>query len=166
MSPDLVVTADRTGVASAALNTARGAYVRANLRKPLIEFLAPAGGVAGSGGSSVESFTAVGTVNGHRALAAVSAGSMRLVDLDDPADWFRVYGLSISAALSGGSVQVQRSGLVTFAGWAWTPGEPVFVRDDGVLSHVPDPRVAISIGDAITPTTLNVRPAPPVSLEF
>ncbi len=108
--------------------------------------------------------TAAVAVSGYLAVSASSAG-LSPADSTNAAIAGSVIGVATNGANVGGSVTVQAQGPVTFNGWSWIAGEPVFVGAGGVLTQVA-PSVGFSqvIGVAETATTLIVDLSSPVLL--
>lgn len=142
---------------------------RALMRPPVqvrrLVFRTGVPGPAGAAGGTTRSYFAGETVGGHKAVVLDASGQVRLADADVADDFFRLVGLSLNAALVGASVQVQTLGEITFSGWAWTPGQPVFVGSGGALTQSPsesDDSACIQIGAATAAQTLFVRPERPI----
>lgn len=101
--------------------------------------------------------TALETVNAYRAVGY--DGLMTQPDVDS----LSIYaGVNRIAAVSGDSLSVVRSGLMTENGWTWTPNAPIFIGADGVLTQTQPTfgNPVRRIGWAISATTLNLDPYP------
>lgn len=124
-------------------------------------------GVAGPEGGTSETRVAAAVLGGHRLVRSVSASEVGYADPSDPTHGDDTLGLTLGAAAAGADVQVQRTGQVVHAGWAWTPGEPVFLGPAGVPTQSPAAEAAFEqvIGYAEDATTLNLRIEPPVYAE-
>lgn len=121
-------------------------------------------GVSGQDGASPEeTYLAGAVVNGHKALVRLADGRVAHYDADDETHHGTVIGLSLNAAVSDDDVLVRQLGRVTFNGWNWTRGMPIFARDDGSLSHSPGP-VAVQVAEATSANTIFVRVCPPIIL--
>lgn len=127
--------------------------------------VATAPGVQGprgaEGGTSVTRIAAQ-ALGGHRLVRSIDAQQVDYVSNDNPLHGDDTLGLTLGAAVAGAPIEVQATGQVTFAGWAWTPGEPVFAGRDGLLTQVaPDPDTGAMfsqpVGHAETSTTLLLR---------
>lgn len=96
-------------------------------------------------------------ISGHRAVRFVSSGVVDMVDSSSVSDRNSCVGISLGAALSGGSLQIVTSGIVSEPSWSWAPGGDVFLGDTpGQLTQTYNPSRAFSqvIGQAIDATTL------------
>lgn len=121
-------------------------------------------GVSGADGSSPdETYLAGAIVNGHRAVVRLADGRAAHYDADDLTHHGTVIGLALNAAVADGDVLVRQIGRVTFGGWGWTRGFPIFANDDGVLSHSPGP-VVVQVGEATSATSIFVRVCVPIFL--
>lgn len=71
-------------------------------------------------------------------------------------------GVSRSATVIGDDINVVRQGLITEAGWTWTPNQPIFIGVNGVLTQTPPVtgNPIRRIGWAISATELNLDPYP------
>jgi hypothetical protein len=119
--------------------------------------------VLGTAGQTITGTAAV-SVSGYMAVSASSAG-LSPADSTNAALAGSVIGVATNGANAGATVTVQAQGPVSFNGWSWIPGEPVFVGAAGVLTQSP-PSVGFSqvIGVAETATTLIVDLSSPVLL--
>ena len=71
-------------------------------------------------------------------------------------------GVTRIAAITGASINVVRSGLITESMWAWIPDMPVFIETDGALTQT-QPLTGNPIrriGWAISATEINLDPYP------
>lgn len=115
-------------------------------------------GMQGPPGPSTAEFgaTAIGAVSALRCVSSQGSG----VALTDPASvqsLALIAGIAITAAADGGLVTIRRTGQVSDAAWAWTPGLPVFSGPSGILTQVPPGTVATrQIGAAVSATTLQI----------
>lgn len=126
----------------------------------------PAGAPGAPGGAGEEHPAAV-AVSGHAVVALDAAGALRYASADVAADALLVAGVSVNAAAPGGTVSVRSAGLVTHAGWAWTPGAPVYLGLNGALTQsIPVTAVfARVIGNAVSSDSLLIDLQPPVFLD-
>ena len=70
-------------------------------------------------------------------------------------------GVTRMATVIGDPINVVRDGLMTEAGWTWTPDQPIFIGNDGVLVQTPVSGQPIRrIGWAISATQINLDPYP------
>ncbi len=73
----------------------------------------------------------------------------------------RYAGVTRMATVIGDPIDVVRQGLMTEAGWNWTPNQPVFISANGVITQtVPVGTPIRRIGWAISATELNLDPYP------
>jgi hypothetical protein len=121
-------------------------------------------GPAGTPGGTADARIADGALGGHRIVRSTGADTVGYASNADSTHGDDTVGMTLGAAADGGTIDVQRSGSVTFNGWAWTPGEPVFLgADGGVTQVVPDASAAFIqiIGHAESATVLNLHIEPP-----
>jgi hypothetical protein len=75
-------------------------------------------------------------VSGHRVVVSEGGYAVHANCLD-----FKhaegVLGLSLNAAIPGSEVYVQTTGEVVESSWSWTPGNPLYVTNNGLLSQTP-----------------------------
>lgn len=119
-------------------------------------------GPRGAEGGTSAPRIAAQALGGHRLVRSIDAERVDYVSSDNPAHGDDTLGLTLGAAAAGAPIEVQAAGPVTFNGWAWTPGEPVFAGRDGLVTQVaPDPdagdQFCQPIGHAETATTLLLR---------
>lgn len=105
----------------------------------------------------------------HRVVHAVNSTQAEHADnsVEDHGD--SLLGIANSAAAAGAFFNVQTSGPLTDASWAWTPEEPIWVGADGALTQSPpddDPGVAFSarVAFALTSTQIFIGLEEPVYL--
>ncbi len=109
--------------------------------------------------------TAGAALSGHRAIRLATSTSVLYASANEPEDAATVFGISVAAAASGAPIVIRTGGIETFSGWAFTPGDPVFVGVNGLLTQTPPTTGAeIQIGVAIAATTLLVRIGTPFYL--
>src|SRR5574337_1239299 len=84
-------------------------------------------GPAGAPGGALVSGTAAAALSGHMAVAYDGAGALIYASADNAGHAVTLAGVTTGAAASGAAVTVQRNDVIEHAGWAWTPGAPVFV---------------------------------------
>lgn len=120
-------------------------------------------GVPGPAGGVSELRTASEGLGGHRIVRSTGAGTVGYASSDNADHGDDTLGMTIGAATSGATVNVQRVGPVTHSGWAWTPGEPVFLGTNGLPTQTPpsDGFVQV-IGHAEAADTLFLSVEPPI----
>lgn len=118
-------------------------------------------GADGGGTFQLEAATAIG---GHRAIVTDADGLAVYADNQTAAHQYGALGVTTGAASAGDSLSIVALGAITEASWSWTPQQPVFVGAAGVLTQTPPaaPAWLRVVGVAISPTTLFVRPDPPI----
>lgn len=89
------------------------------------------------------------------------SGTCAEADPNDPTTIYNVLGVALAAAASGASVIVQREGVVTITGVAFTAFEPVFLGVDGLTQWPEYTNVSVPIGIALSTTTMYVKPGFP-----
>lgn len=120
-------------------------------------------GPAGPAGGAVIERTANAALGGHRVVRSIGVALVDYASSDNPVHGDDTLGLTITAAQAGASVDVLRNGAVTFNGWAWSAGEPVFLAVNGGLTQVPPSEGFVQvIGHAESPTTLFLDIQPPM----
>lgn len=125
-------------------------------------------GPKGERGDSAASQRVADTdLGGHRMVRSTSATGVAYADSGDPTHGDDTLGMTTGAALAGSAATVQVGGPITFNGWAWTPGEPVFLGSNGQVTQAPDSAAAFEqvIGYAESATTLNLRIEIPIYSE-
>ena len=73
-------------------------------------------------------------------------------------------GITVTAAISGGRVNVATSGEITDPLWSWTAGDPVLLGPLGTLTQTPTTGFLVQVAEAINATTIVVRICPPILL--
>lgn len=89
------------------------------------------------------------------------SGTCAEANPNDPATIYNVLGVALAAAASGSSVIVQREGVCTVTGAAFTAFEPVFVGIEGLTQWPEYTNVSVPVGIALSSTTLYVKPGFP-----
>lgn len=131
----------------------------------------PAGepGIPGAGGETVAVIKkARGSIGGHRIVRSVSATEVAYADSGDITNSDDVLGLTLNAGADGDDVQVLTDGEHTFAGWAWTPLETIYLNGSGLMTQTepsaPADAFAIAVGYASSETSMRVRIGIPIEL--
>lgn len=125
--------------------------------------LAGAPGPAGGAGAE---YTAAAALSGHQAIALDSAGQAIYASADNPAHALAVAGISLGAAALGDPITVVSAGLVEHSGWAWAPGELVYLGTGGALVQTEAPGAVFLqvLGQALSATRVLVALQPPIVL--
>lgn len=122
-------------------------------------------GVPGAPGSGTLAQIAAVDIGGHRVVRSAGAGTVSYASNSEPLHGDDTIGMSANAAMAGQEVTVVMSGALAFNGWAWTPGKPVYLAADGLLTQTPDMDTAAfaqTIGHASDPQTVFVAVEPPI----
>lgn len=105
---------------------------------------------------STQDLTASSTISAYT-VVALSNGQAAIADSSIPSQIGNVIGVSKNGAAQGATVTVQYGGPVTYNGWDWTLGLPVFVGTTGRLTQTsPSSGFNQIIGFPINSTTLLV----------
>jgi hypothetical protein len=96
----------------------------------------PAGSGGGEGGGSTQGFTAAATISAYTAVAIVGVSAIT-ADSSQQSMAGSVVGISITGVTAGSEVVVQFSGELTYNGWNWQPGKPIFLGVGGLLTQTP-----------------------------
>lgn len=123
-------------------------------------------GAAGAPGGTSETRIASEALGGHRVVRSTGAGTVGYASSDNATHGDDTVGMTLGAAGIGAEVTVQRFGAVTFNGWAWTPGQPVFLGTNGLPTQVPPTTGFVQmLGHAESATTLYLDIQPAVYLD-
>lgn len=132
-------------------------------------YYAVAGGIQGPPGipgasTQFEYYPSGQVLGGNRAVTLNSSGSTVYPDTSSPNSF--VVGLTTGSSSPGELVEVQIAGTQTEPSWTWTPGLPVFVVADGVLTQTPPTTgQTLIIGWAAAPTKIVIDKQPPIYVE-
>lgn len=93
-------------------------------------------------------------------------GSVWPADPDAESDVLALLGVTVSAAVAGQPINVQRMGVIDDAGWSFTPGARVYLAAQGRLTQEP-PQAGydVLIGTGVSPTRLLLNIQDPIELE-
>lgn len=117
----------------------------------------PQGPPGPAGGTTITRIGAI-ALGGHRMVRMNSAGLLEYADCSDQTHGDDTLGMTTSASVQGAEAYVQPSGPIEFNGWAWTPGEPVFLGQNGLVTQTPpDDGFVQTIGYAETATSIFLR---------
>lgn len=93
-------------------------------------------------------------------------GQVNLASSGEADQVFAVLGITLTSAVAGQPVNVQRAGVVEDAGWAWTEGQRVFLAANGALTQTaPEHGYDVLIGVALSATRLLLSLSDPIALE-
>lgn len=127
----------------------------------------PPGVAGGGGGSTVETYVAGATVNGHRVVVTNASGQAIHADNTDPTHANAATKITLGAALFGENVQVQLIGRITEPSWNWTLNGTIYVGAEGVLTQVVPASPAVfskPVAVAETATRILIVQEPPTML--
>lgn len=100
-------------------------------------------------------------LGGHRVVRSTGAGEVGYASSDNPAHGDDTVGITTGSVGAGESVQVQHAGYITFIGWSWTAGQPIFLGVTGLLTQTaPSIGFVQVVGHAADATTMFI------SIEF
>lgn len=117
-------------------------------------------GVPGPDGGSAFARVAGETISALRVVYEID-GRVFYLDAGDAEHIDLLLGITLTAAGTGETVNVQRSGAIDDAAWSWQPGR-VWLGSDGSLTQTPPADgFAVLIGAAVSATriTLNIQDA-------
>lgn len=93
-------------------------------------------GPPGGAGAQTMTLPAAHDLSGHRMVVSTPAGAA-YADPTNPAHADTLVGLTMGAALMGDNATILTAGEISEPSWSWTPGQPLYVADGGLLSHTP-----------------------------
>lgn len=77
------------------------------------------------------------TLSGHRLVIPVNGTTVTYADSATLSHTTRPVWLTVTAALAGDDVSLVAFGDVSEPSWNWTPGLPIFLGQNGMLTQVP-----------------------------
>lgn len=119
------------------------------------------------GASSVENTVIAGvTLGGHRGVVLNAAGEAIYADSSTNTHSNKFFGVTTGAANVGTVVTVKIFGELTEPTWSWTPDQPIYLGNNGVLTQTvpisPSSTFSLIIGVAVTATKIYINPMPPI----
>ena len=118
----------------------------------------PPQGPAGPPGTGTFQKIAGENLGGHRVVTSDASGNAVYASASEVAHANRILGITIGAALSGGTADIMAEGAMDMAGWTWNTTLPVFLGENGNMTQSPPTSGFICIvGFPQTPTKLYVR---------
>ena len=111
--------------------------------------------------SLTQTFRASAAVRAGYPVYGSGDGTCAEANPNDSATIYNILGVARAAAASGSNVLVQREGVVTITGAAFTPFEPVFLGIEGLTTWPDYTNVAVPVGIALSSTTLYIKPGFP-----
>lgn len=117
------------------------------------------------GASTQFEYHVAGTIlGGNRAVTLNSSGQLIYPD-PTSANSF-VVGITTGSAALGELATVQITGTQQEPTWNWTPGLPVFVYANGILTQTPPTTgQVLVIGYSTSPTKIHIDKQPPIFME-
>ncbi len=117
---------------------------------------------SGSASASLtQTFRASSAVRAGYAVYGSGDGTCAEANPNDSTTIYNILGVARAATASGNNVLVQREGVVTITGAAFTPFEPVFLGIEGLTTWPDYTNVAVPVGIALSSTTLYIKPGFP-----
>lgn len=113
--------------------------------------------IHGAGGvdNRFVSHVAASALSGNRAVCLDNSGELIYADHATLAHKSKVLGLTTGAISGGATGTVQVAGVMTEAGWAWTPGAAIYLGVNGALTETaPTTGFVLVIGFAETATAI------------
>lgn len=112
------------------------------------------------------SLTFVGTaeadITNYTAIA-MSSGGLAPGDNNTTAYFNSIVGIALTTTTIGNPVTIQNSGVITYSGWNWSLGQPIFIGSAGVLTQtVPISGFVQTIGVAITAQSFVINISIPI----
>lgn len=130
----------------------------------IIEIATP--GPQGPAGDTNSSYVTASALSGHQVIALDSSGLAVYASCDDISYALRVVGISESAATLGNPIITQFSGVMTYNGWAWTPGQLIYLGLNGaIVSTIPITATFILVlGKALSSTKILIGIQQPITI--
>lgn len=114
---------------------------------------------------SDETLLAAAPIGGHRVVSRVSDTEVAHTNYFSYNSCRAIVGISLGAAILGAPVTVRKDGLLIEPTWSWTPDEPVYLTISGQLTQtIPVSNHVVSVGQAITATSIQIRLSPIIKL--
>lgn len=99
---------------------------------------------------------AAATISAYFAVASSGANAVIAADSNNVA--LPAIGINTGGVVTGAQATIQYAGPITFNGWNWTIGFPVFVGPGGALTQTaPSTGYLQSVGYPVSPTTLLIE---------
>lgn len=126
----------------------------------------PAGrpGIPGPAGGSALQRAAGEVISALRVLYELD-GAVYALDYRDAEHVDLLLGISLTSAMPGEQLNIQRSGVLDDAGWSWAPGR-IWLGTDGALTQTPPTGgFDVHIGSAMSATRITLNLSEPIDLE-
>lgn len=119
--------------------------------------------ISGIGSYTRVSRTAGEDIGGHRVVIQYTDGCVYYASNTSDSHKHAILGITTGAVSSGNTATIQTYGELTEPSWTWTPGLPVFLSTNGLLTQTaPSSGFVLVIGTAQTATKLFVSIKPPI----
>lgn len=112
---------------------------------------------------SAISYTANGTVNGHRVVKLSGGSLVTLADSVSTNDAQHILGISNNTALDGETVTITTFGELVEPTWTWTANQIIYCGTNGTLTTTPPTSgVCIIVATALSATIIFVKIQTPI----
>lgn len=121
----------------------------------------PAGPPGPAGGAALVR-VADGPIGGYRVVRSLDAARVGYADSSQPTHGDDTIGITQNAAIDGDNITVVTQGPISFNGWALTPGAPIYLGTNGLITqNAPETGFVQTIGHAEDATTVfvDIEPA-------
>lgn len=112
-------------------------------------------------GSDTIQLTAATSIPAYTPIVPASASACKPADANDPTAMFSLLGVSINTSTIGGTVTIQRKGLLAIPTANFEPNRAVYVGDFGLTQHPSYESTSIVVGTAVSSTELWITPGEP-----
>lgn len=121
-------------------------------------------GIPGPAGGSALQRDAGEVISALRVLYELD-GAVYALDYRDAEHVDLLLGISLTSAMSGEQLNIQRSGVIDDAGWSWMPGR-IWLGAAGALTQTPPSGgFDVLIGSAMSATRITLNLSEPIDLE-
>lgn len=72
-------------------------------------------------------------ISGHQVTILNAAGQLEVASCDQASHARQIVGVTVGAASAGAQASVQRFEIIEHSGWAWDPGNAVYLGASGAL---------------------------------
>jgi hypothetical protein len=120
-------------------------------------------GIPGRDGSALVNRTAAIVLGGHRAVVLDNSELAIYADSSITSHANKVLGLTTGAASSGAIAAIATYGEFTEPSWSWTPGAPIFLGTNGLITQTaPTSGFLLILGFAIATTKIFIDIKQPI----
>lgn len=124
-------------------------------------FVGNAGDISGgSGQANLEVRNATETISALKCVYSVSANSIAVASDSVDFDHASVFGVSITAALTNESTQVQTFGILRDSSFAWSPNTQLYLTSSGSLTDtapVTGFRTLVAVAQGVGSILINIQ---------